>query len=176
MKMLCRIMMVLGLGMTLLAQAPKGAAAPPAKKEASEAQEPKAQLLDGVYKLSFTISEFEDGKRLNQRDYSMIGKANSSPPASLKVGTRVPVPTDDSKMRFQYMDVGVEIRCSLKEPPMEKLQANCDFNISSVVMPESFFPAIALRETNIIRVMPTSLRIALASRRAEYRNLAGIVL
>jgi len=155
MKTLCRIMIVLGLGVTLLAQAPKSAAEQPAKKENGDAQEPRALVAENFYKLNFVIYELEDGKRVNQRDYSVIGRTNTGPPATLKVGTRVPIYIDDKKMQYQYMDVGVEIRCALKES-LGKLHANCDFNISSLVLPGSGTDTPTIVATPVVRNTSTN--------------------
>jgi hypothetical protein len=160
MKMFWKLTMILGLASALLAQSPKPAPDSAAKKEAAE-QEVKPVTLDNFYKLSFVIYETEDGKRLNQRDYSMIGKANASPPISLKVGTRVPVYSEgfggmDKATQYQYIDAGLDIRCSLREPPQSKLQANCDFNISSFVLPEQAADGRSVGKAPVMRSTYTS--------------------
>src|SRR5437762_164608 len=48
---------------------------------------------DRAYRLDFTINELEDGKRVNSRLYSM-NLTSASRPNQLKIGTRVPVETE----------------------------------------------------------------------------------
>src|SRR5437899_180953 len=101
MKMVYRMMMFFCLAAALLAQAPaKGATDPAAKKEAAENQESKPIPSETLYKLSFVISETEDGKRVNQRDYILIGNPNSGPHASVRVGTRVPIYSEEKKVQY----------------------------------------------------------------------------
>jgi hypothetical protein len=134
MKMFWKLMMIVTLGASLLAQAPaKNTADQPAKKEAAEVQEPKPAPPDNFYKLNFAIYELEDGKRTNQRDYSMIGRTNERT-FSVRSSTRVPIYSEEKKVT--YVDAGLDIRCSLKEMVLGKLQAQCDVNISNFVMPD----------------------------------------
>ncbi len=133
MKTLWKMIAVLILAPILLGQSPaKGAADPPAKKEASETQEAKAAPVENFYRLSFVIYEVEDGKRTNQRDYSMIGRTNGGPPATIRSATRVPIYSEEKKVT--YVDAGLDIRCSLKEMVLGRLQAQCDVNISNFVL------------------------------------------
>jgi hypothetical protein len=63
------------------------------------------------YRVDFTITELEDGKKINSRRYSMLLSAGSW--NEIKIGTRVPVsPTTGS---FQYIDLGTSINCRLIE-------------------------------------------------------------
>ena len=89
---------------------------------------------DEAYKLSFAIYEMEDGKKINQRDYIMMARSNTGRAANMRVGTRVPVTVEDKKM--QYLDVGLELRCSLEEPASGKLQATFEISLSSFALPE----------------------------------------
>src|SRR5438309_3585381 len=72
MKILTRTLLAVVLTAGVFAQQP--AKDQPAKKDSTEAREPAAQ--DSFYKLSFSVYELEAGKRINQRDYMMIGKTN----------------------------------------------------------------------------------------------------
>jgi hypothetical protein len=64
-----------------------------------------------AYRLDFSVSEMEDGKKINSRQYSMNLK---SPDANeIKIGTRVPVEVKQSEI--QYLDVGTNIWCRLKD-------------------------------------------------------------
>jgi len=82
-----------------------------------------------AYRVDFSISELEDGKRINTRHYSM--DLNSGPWSQIKIGTRVPVsPTQGS---FQYIDLGTSIDCELDEQGEDiALDVRSDFsNLSS---------------------------------------------
>jgi hypothetical protein len=109
----------------------KVAADLPAKKDTAEI--PDAKAPDSFYKLSFVLYEMEDGKRVNQRDYTMIGKI-MGPPARVSIMTRVPIYTEEKKMT--YIDAGLSLNCTLREHTGGKLQALCDADISGFVRPE----------------------------------------
>jgi hypothetical protein len=60
------------------------------------------------YRLDFTITELEDSKKVNARNYStLLEAAGRGSRGFLKVGSRVPV--TDGKGSFSYMDVGVNM-------------------------------------------------------------------
>ena len=78
----------------------------PALMRANDSREPGHS-----YRLDFTISELEDGKKINSRQYSInlsSGEANE-----IKIGTRVPVEAKQGE--FQYLDVGTSIWCRLRD-------------------------------------------------------------
>lgn len=125
--------LVFALGGALLAQQVK-VADEPVKKQTAERTEVTQERPKSLYKLNFSISEVEDGKRLNQRDYTMIGKSNDSPHPSIRIYTRVPVFTKDTQMT--YIDAGLDISCSLYEAVQARLEVECDVNISNFVVPE----------------------------------------
>lgn len=66
----------------------------------------------GAYRLDFLLSELEDGKKINTRQYSMNVKSPDS--NEMKIGTRVPVEVN-KQGEFQYLDVGTNIWCRLKD-------------------------------------------------------------
>ena len=76
------------------------------------AQQSKDTPAAVPYKVTFVISELQDGKKINQRTYSMI-LANDRQQANVKTGSRVPVGT--AEKAFQYLDVGVNINLRLAE-------------------------------------------------------------
>ena len=63
------------------------------------------------YRLDFTISEIEDGKKINARQYSL--NVNTGDHNTLKIGTRVPVELKQGEV--QYLDLGTEISAGLRE-------------------------------------------------------------
>jgi len=64
-----------------------------------------------AYRVDFTISEMEDGKKINAREYSM--NLNAGDANAIKVGTRVPVEAKQGEL--QYIDVGTNIWSRIKE-------------------------------------------------------------
>jgi len=130
MKILTRTLLAVVLTAGLFAQQP--AKDQPAKKDSTETREPAAQ--DSFYKLSFSVYELEAGKRINQRDYMMIGKTNAPGGSSIRISTRVPFYIEESKM--QYIDVGLNLRCPVKEQGLNKVQVECDIEMSSFIHPE----------------------------------------
>ena len=71
------------------------------------AQNPEASKF---YKLDFVVKEVEGTKVLNSRAYSMIvSTEKSSPPSSIRTGSRVPTPTSAGNTQFTYIELGVNI-------------------------------------------------------------------
>ena len=64
-----------------------------------------------AYRVDFSISELEEGKKINVRHYAL--DVNSGNWNHTKIGTRVPVSTPQTAL--QYMDVGTSIECRLEE-------------------------------------------------------------
>lgn len=81
------------------------------------------------YRLDFTLSELEAGKKINTRHCSMNLTAGSA--NEIKIGTRVPVATGTSQ--FQYMDVGTNIWANLREVAND-LQLEVRSDLSSLDM------------------------------------------
>ena len=75
--------------------------------------EQPAEKRDSACNLSFSINEFEDGKKTNVRHYSMNLTGGSE--RSLKIGNRVPVEAEQGK--FQYLDIGTSIRSKIYGTP-----------------------------------------------------------
>ena len=94
---------VLMLAPALLGATPQESYAP---KKAGDSPEPGHS-----YRLDFTISELEDGKKVNSRQYSI--NLNSGEGNEVKIGTRVPVEAKQGE--FQYLDVGTSIWCRLRD-------------------------------------------------------------
>jgi hypothetical protein len=79
--------------------------APDAKQKSAEQKPLEA------YRLDFAINEFEDGKRINSRQYSMNLETNNS--NEIKIGTRIPVEAKEGE--FQYIDLGTNIWAQLRD-------------------------------------------------------------
>jgi hypothetical protein len=65
-----------------------------------------------AYHLDFAINEFEDGKKINSRQYSLNMNTNDSP-NEIKIGTRIPVEAKEGE--FQYVDIGTNIWAQLRD-------------------------------------------------------------
>ena len=76
-----------------------------------KAEEPGRSLT--AFRLDFALSEFDDGKKINTRHYSMNLVPGYTPTNEIKIGTRVPV--EAGHEQFQYMDVGTSIWCRIEE-------------------------------------------------------------
>jgi hypothetical protein len=72
---------------------------------------PEAEKPQNAYRLDFLVSEMEDGKKINSREYSMNSRSGDG--NEIKIGTRVPVEVKQGE--FQYLDVGTNIWCRLKD-------------------------------------------------------------
>jgi hypothetical protein len=88
----------------------------------SRAQEGGGPSSVPAYHLDFTLNELEDGKKINSRQYAidtiaeMPGRAGRDSDfgangKEIKMGTRVPVETEQGKV--EYLDIGTKIWCKL---------------------------------------------------------------
>ncbi len=73
---------------------------------------PAPQKPLGAYRLAFSINELEDGKKIDTRHYSMNLTDGGGGARSLKIGTRVPVQSEQGK--FQYLDIGTNIAAQIR--------------------------------------------------------------
>src|SRR6266852_5766753 len=108
---------------------------PPKKAQEQQAKDVAPRVVAvPAYKMTFAVYEFENGKRVNQRDYTLILQADGSMGNKIKIGTRVPISTGLSQ--FTYTDVGFDLECSLAEMTNGRLAARIDLNISSFAVQE----------------------------------------
>jgi hypothetical protein len=146
MKIFARILLVLALTGSLLAQqSAKDTADQPTKDQPQkkEVLAGREGMTENFFKLSFVMYELDDGKRTNQRDYMMIGRADNQP-SSIRVATKIPIYTEvkGNDKAYSYIDAGLNIRCSLKEQVDRRLQFHCDIEMSSFMRPEQIAGAI----------------------------------
>lgn len=87
-----------------------------------------------TYKMAFSIYELQDGKKINQRDYSLLVEANGHGANTLKIGTKVPI--DAANGGLTYADVGFELRCSAAETVNNKLGVSVDMTVTNFAIPE----------------------------------------
>ena len=87
-----------------------------------------------TYRFAFSVYELVEGKRTNQRDYSVLVPADGRGPYSkIKIGTKVPIVTGNSSgnTQYTYTDVGFELECSAIETTNNKLSVRIELNFSS---------------------------------------------
>lgn len=87
-----------------------------AKAQADEGQHTNQGNSDAIeaYRLDFTLSELEDGKKINTRSYSLLAQVGGL--NKLRIGGRVPVHTGtQNSASFQYFDIGMNIDCTVEE-------------------------------------------------------------
>jgi hypothetical protein len=103
-------------------------------KEAPEKDIAPKIAATPAYKLAFSIFELQDGKKINQREYSMVTQADNHGGNKLKIGSKVPIETGSDA--YTYTDVGFELDCSAAETVNNKLAVSVEINISNFAIPE----------------------------------------
>lgn len=110
---------------------------------ASFAQENNASKPEpkpvAAYHLDFALNELEDGKKINTRQYAMdliafqMGQRGYpfSNRKDLKIGTKVPVETDQNKV--EYLDIGTSIACEAIIDEAGQLALDTHAAVSSIV-------------------------------------------
>jgi hypothetical protein len=130
------------------------------QKHVDEASEPGHS-----YRIDFTISEMEDGKKINSRQYSM--SLNSGDQNEVKIGTRVPVEVKQSEI--QYLDVGTSIWCRLRDRGAfswlsNDVMLNVRSELSSFAVPDqqgqSMRPAIRQVKIDSATIVPMGKSMA----------------
>ena len=105
----------------------------------AEVEAKPVKLPPSAYHLDFSLNELEDGKKINTRQYSMnllaVPSAGPRLPIGyekdVKIGTRVPVETDEAKMA--YMDVGTSIYCQVLSEDPGTITLDARAEVSSLV-------------------------------------------
>jgi hypothetical protein len=109
-----------------------------AQDNSAKAQEERKP--DPAFHLDFNLNELQDGKKINTRSYAMDliaahfgsnGGYRSETPGQIKIGTRVPIETDQGKV--DYMDLGTSIRCNLSGNDAEGPTIDVRAEVTSVV-------------------------------------------
>jgi hypothetical protein len=130
--------LVFGIGMILaitvfsLAQDDKATATQPV---ASGQQMDHREPARGTYRLEYTITETEGGKKLNARTYTIVCEdRGSSTRGVLKVGSRVPIAVsqDSGKTQFQYLDIGMNFDARLEVTASGELSLDTSMDLSSI--------------------------------------------
>jgi hypothetical protein len=112
-----------------------------AQEEKPKADTKPAEVAHGAprpvswYRIDLTVTEFEDGKKLNARHYTL--HINDIGDRSLtKFGTRVPVARSAQNGDFNYVDVGLSINMRIVGPRGEPNMLEMGFELSSFAIPE----------------------------------------
>lgn len=91
------------------------------------------QAAAPVYKLAFAFYELQNGKKINERDYTVILRADNNS-NTLKIGTRIPIETGQGS--YTYADVGFKMDCSAVESTDGKVDVRLDVTVSNVAVAE----------------------------------------
>ena len=125
-------------------------------KEASKT--PERQFA--TYHLDLSINELAGGKKINSRRYSLnVAGPNGSGMESLKIGSRVPIQSEEGK--FEYLDIGTSINVRLSSymggpipfPPI----ISVDAEMSSLADPnqaKTGYPRPLIREIRLAGASP----------------------
>jgi hypothetical protein len=158
-KLLTLAMIFIALG-SMLAQ--EDTAAKNRESPATKDAAPK-QVATPVYKLAFVIYELNDGKKINQREYSLLVQADDRAANKLKTGTKVPIPTgsDKGNISYTYTDVGLVLECSAVETVNNKLAIRVDLELSNFTIPEQNTSSRTLENPPILRAITERVRTVL---------------
>jgi hypothetical protein len=102
-----------------------------AAQDSSIPKAPAAEKPVEAYRLDFSINEFEDGKKINSRQYTM--NLNGDDSNDIKIGTRVPAEVKQGD--FQYLDVGTSISSRMSDR-RGQLELFVHAEISNFAIPE----------------------------------------
>ncbi|HYL93406.1 MAG TPA: hypothetical protein VEW69_09645 [Alphaproteobacteria bacterium] len=101
----------------------------PSQKRDTPPPQPKV-----AYRLDFKVYEMEDGKRSNQREYTLLASARTTGGYNaIHVGTRVPVSLEEKKTT--YMNVGLDLSVRLTHED-SKLWGNFEIKLDGLVLPD----------------------------------------
>lgn len=162
MKKFCIVlMMMLSAGFLIAQDTPPAKDTPPKK----DVQETLKTEVTPTYRLAFSIFELQEGKRTNQRDFSLITIADGKGPYSrIKIGTKVPIVTakDHDNTQFTYTDVGLELECSAMETTNNKLSVRIELNLSSFApVEQSVIDTRSVANSPVFRTISQHLRTVL---------------
>lgn len=137
---------------------------------AQQKEEPAQRVLRG-YKVDYALVEMQDGKRVNTRNYTVLveeeERGNYSP-ASIRVGTRVPVNVGgkDGQPSLQYMDVGLNIDCRIKPRGTDRASVESTIEIANFVSDDQMRspnPVIRSNRSRVTAVVVLGKKTTVAS-------------
>lgn len=125
-----------------------------------------------AYRVDYVLVESQDGKRLNTRNYTMLfeeeERGNYSP-ASIRVGTRVPLTTanKDGQPTTSYMDVGLNIDCRIKPRGNDRVSLESTIEVANLLSEDQMrtggAPIVRSNRSRIIAVVPLGKKTMVAS-------------
>jgi hypothetical protein len=129
-----RTTLLLSIILALMAAMPLRAQDKPKPEENRAETTRSASNPVSWYKVDITVTEFDDGKKVNARRYTV--HINDRGDRSITdFGTRVPVPTG-SNGQFNYIDVGLNINLRIIPAGAERSMLELGFSLSSFAIPE----------------------------------------
>jgi hypothetical protein len=109
----------------------------------------KKEANRGTYKVLLNLRDTSQPGAGAGRQYSMV--LDNQGHGLFRIGNRIPVPTESkhsgdaalASTQYTYIDVGVNIECSVRETDGTKLGMRASIEISSVVPPDKLVVAAA---------------------------------
>jgi hypothetical protein len=125
------------VAVTLILMVTGGVGKAPGQKAPSAKAAPETDRVTHSYRLDFSVSEVEDGKKINSRQYSL--NLNAGDANEVKIGTRVPF--EQAQGQYTYIDVGTNIWCRLRDHAditslSNEVALNVRSEISNFAVPE----------------------------------------
>lgn len=106
-----------------------GAALPALGQSATAADTKEAAH---TYRLTYTVTESDNGHRLTTQHYSLIAATGKE--TSLKEGSRVPVAESPASLQYMNFDIGLNIRATLVSPDQnDALHSSGSMSLHSAV-------------------------------------------
>ncbi len=110
-----------------------------------------AQPQRDVYKVDFTVRDSGDAGGKTGRKYSMM--VNAGTKGVFKIGNRVPVTTGSpgtgQNTQFTYVDVGVNIECTVQDAGGGKAAMRGDLDLSTAITQDKPAPAPTISQIRI---------------------------
>ncbi|HUQ49460.1 MAG TPA: hypothetical protein VM056_02005 [Terriglobales bacterium] len=124
-----------------------------------------------AYRVDYSLVETQDGKKVNTRNYTVLveeeERGNYSP-ASIRVGTRVPITAanKDGQPTMQYMDVGLNIDCRIKPRGADKASVESTIEIANFISDDqvrSSTPVLRSNKSRVIALVTLGKRTTVAT-------------
>jgi len=141
------------LGLTLSAS--------PAMPQEGRTQNPPAPETrpeQRYYRIEFTLKELnDDGRVVNSRSYN-TSVSTDSKNSSLRIGTKIPVRTNEKTGEINYTDVGVDLDCALLREAAQGLALQVSGSVRSLAATasagETSPPVIHQNNWSLITAVP----------------------
>ena len=87
-------------------------------RKSSESTSENVRAVSGTYRLVYTLTDSDAGRRTGVQHYSLtVNQGPNSPNASMKLGSKVPIRVGEGSGQFTFYDVGLNISARLTETP-----------------------------------------------------------